>query len=74
MSMADHGPLASFSGFTWCLSRQDLIATFSRKSNFIKFWDLSTHGSSSLPMISEDRLLEDHLDSQKPAMAKKESL
>ena len=31
----------NFSGYVWCLNRSDLIATWSKKSRMVKFWDLT---------------------------------
>ena len=30
----------TFTGFNWCLNRENLIVTFSKKSSLVRFWDL----------------------------------
>lgn len=38
--------LETFSGFDWCLNRENLIVTYSKKSSMARFWDLAIYGES----------------------------
>lgn len=48
----DYG--GTFSGFDWCLNRENLIVTYSKRSSFARFWDLT---SCDQPIAFKDDLL-----------------
>ena len=45
----------TFSGLDWCLNRENLIVTYSKRSNSARFWDLVDDNSSS-PLLTHDEV------------------
>lgn len=41
-----YNDIQTFSGFDWCLNRENLIVTYSKKSSVARFWDLAIYGES----------------------------
>lgn len=53
----------TFSGFDWCLNRENLIVTYSKRSHYARFWDLIDDNPSS-SLLTQEPKGEDHTKSQ----------
>ena len=45
----------TFSGLDWCLNRENLIVTYSKRSSLARFWDL-VDDNSSPPLLTHDEV------------------
>lgn len=42
-----------FSGFNWCLNRENLIATYSKSSSLVRFWDLPNESEDAYKQVDK---------------------